>query len=141
MSKATKRGRPSQSPDASSTVSVHFRVTPAEFKHLMRHYDASVYPTRSAYLRAVMLGRVTVKAARSDSIDAAAAAIAAYNDEWRSIGSNLNQLVRVMNTYKSPLTEKQYVTTMALLLEMADRQEKVRDVIHKLAAQWSQCNS
>jgi len=74
------------------------RLTPSDRATIMAEYKATKYPNRAAYIRAKLLEKVQFK--RKEKILDAEIAAGKLVNELNSLGNNINQIAKVLNTYK-----------------------------------------
>ena len=74
------------------------RLTPSDKKIIIAEYKAAKYPNRASYIRAKLLEKVKFK--RKEKILDAEIAAGKLVNELNSLGNNINQIAKVLNTYK-----------------------------------------
>lgn len=76
----------------------YIRLTPSEKKAIIAEYKATKYPNRATFIRAKLLEKNTFRR-KEKELDAEIAA-GKLVTELNRVGNNINQIAKVLNTYK-----------------------------------------
>ncbi len=76
----------------------YIRLTPSEKKAIIKEYKAAKYPNRAAFVRAKLLDKTKLRY-KEKVLDAEIAA-GKLVTELNRLGNNINQIAKVLNTYK-----------------------------------------
>ena len=76
----------------------YIRLTPSEKKAIIAEYKVTKYPNRATFIRAKLLEKTTFRR-KEKELDAEIAA-GKLVTELNSVGNNINQIAKVLNTYK-----------------------------------------
>lgn len=76
----------------------YLRLTPSEKKQIIAEYEVSKYPNRATFIRAKLLEKVIFK--RKEKVLDAEIAAGKLVNELNKLGNNVNQIAKVLNTYK-----------------------------------------
>ena len=116
---------------------VGLRFTPEEFEQLDRKFKATTCRKLSDYLRRIIFEKPIVSTYRNASMDDFMAGMILLKAELNSIGTNFNQLVKKVNTYKDDRTISALLTGYELDRRQLLRQiESIKLFIEKNADQW-----
>ncbi|MEM6320988.1 MAG: plasmid mobilization relaxosome protein MobC [Bacteroidota bacterium] len=74
------------------------RLTPSEKKAVMEEYKSAKYPNRATFIRAKILDK-TYSSYKEKELEAEIAA-GKLVTELNQLGNNINQIAKVLNTYK-----------------------------------------
>ncbi|MEM1118974.1 MAG: plasmid mobilization relaxosome protein MobC [Bacteroidota bacterium] len=89
----------------------YIRLTPSEKKAIIAEYKATKYPNRAAYIRAKLLEKTTFRY-KEKVLDAEIAA-GKLVTELNRLGNNINQIAKVLNTYKDGKMRQEELMTIA----------------------------
>lgn len=89
----------------------YIRLTPSEKRTIIAEYEATKYPNRAAYIRAKLLEKTKFKY-KEKVLDAEIAA-GKLVTELNRLGNNINQIAKVLNTYKDGKMRKEELLIIA----------------------------
>lgn len=116
---------------------LHVRLTEKEYQQILLGFTKTTTRKLSDYIRKVILGKPIIGSYRNQSMDDFVAGMIKLKTELNSIGNNLNQVVKKLNTF-------QYSDTITELLKayegdrncLVEHLEKIELFIEKNAATW-----
>ncbi|MNK11867.1 hypothetical protein D3C87_299160 [compost metagenome] len=116
---------------------VGVRFTPDEFTQLEKKFKATTCKKLSDYLRRIIFEKAIVTTYRNASMDDFMAGMILLKAELNSIGTNFNQLVKKVNTYKDDRTISGLLAGYELDRRQLLRQvESIKLFIEKNADKW-----
>lgn len=137
MAKKSRKGVALKDPAERRTHRLQTYVTLAEKRDLMARFDANSYRSVTEYLRDRLLrGRVTVRT-RDASLDEALPVLQAHNEELRSLGVNVNQVVRHLNTYRTAASPAEARALTEALTRVAECVTESQNLLHEIHERWS----
>lgn len=115
---------------------IHLRLSPAEYKEVMRKRTSSTCRSLSHYIRDVILDRPITVTYRNLSQDEIVLQMALLNSELNALGNNLNQITKKLHTLRDP-EQKHWglqFTSQAdsILVELAE----VKNILQSITRQW-----
>jgi len=118
---------------------VGLRFTEEEFVKLQDKCRHSTTPQLSEFIRRCVFGKPIVLKHRNQSLDDAMAGLMQLRKELNAIGHNVNQSVRLLNTFKGHASAKAFIQQYE-----ADRDhifskvDQIEARIHQIADVWLQ---
>lgn len=115
---------------------IHLRLSPAEYKEVMRKCSNSTFRNISQYIRAVILDLPVVATYRNLSQDEIVQQMVLLNSELNALGNNLNQNTKRINTLRP--SEQEFwglqftYQADSILLKLSE----VKDVVQNIAERW-----
>jgi hypothetical protein len=132
----SRKGRPLKPANERATRRLAVNLNQADYERLMRDYDATIYPKKSMYYRARMIDQAVTVRHRNQSLEDAIPTLVAHNEELRKIGINLNQMVRHLNTYKSPALKSEVLKLLLLVQQSTKIQDESKTILHEINHKW-----
>ena len=118
---------------------ISFRVKPAEYDQIHKHFKTTTHRKLSEYARKVLLNKPVVIRYRNQSTDEFLTAMIPLKNELNSIGKNFNQAVKKLNAF-SQFSE---IKNWLIIFEsdrkiMLEKMEEIKAKINQLYERWSQ---
>ena len=117
----------------------HLRLTPDEYKKVMKEFNKSTCRKLSDYARKNLLQKPIVNTYRNQSLDDFMAEMINLRGELNAIGNNFNQAVKKLHTLQQHEEFKHWLISYELekkiLFNMVD---EIKKHIQKFAESWLQ---
>ena len=118
---------------------IGLRLTPMEYTELEKRFRASTCRKLSDHIRRHLFNKPIVTTYRNASFDDYIEETIALNSELNSIGNNINQIAKKMNSFKIISEFKTQFFVFELEKQMlSEKIEEIKLHIQKLSEQWLQ---
>ena len=136
MSNNTRKGRPLKAAAEKLTHRTEVNLSKTEYDRVMADYDATFYPTKTAYLRARVVDKSVKKRVVNANLERLEKALVDSNEELNRIGVNINQIAKHLNTYKSAAYKNEVVSLLKLFVAAQQTMDKMQTTIHEIHEKW-----
>jgi len=118
---------------------IGLRLTPMEYTELEKRFRASTCRKLSDHIRRHLFNKPIVTTYRNASFDDYIEETIALNSELNSIGNNINQIAKKMNSFKIISEFKTQFFVFEIEKQMlSEKIEEIKLHIQKLSEQWLQ---
>jgi hypothetical protein len=118
---------------------IGLRLTPMEYTELEKRFRASTCRKLSDHIRRHLFNKPIVTTYRNASFDDYIEETIALNSELNSIGNNINQIAKKMNSFKIISEFKTQFFVFEIEKKMlSEKIEEIKLHIQKLSEQWLQ---
>lgn len=125
--------------NSNRTRIVGLRLTPLEFAELEKKFRASTCRKLSDHIRRHLFNKPIVTTYRNASFDDYIEQTMTLNSELNSIGNNINQIAKKMNSFKSISEFKTQVFCFEIdKKKLFEKMEEIKIHSQKISEQWLQ---
>src|SRR5664279_4013350 len=118
---------------------VSFRVKPAEYEHIEKHWKSTTCRSLSEYARKMLLAKPVVVKYRNESADQYLEEMILLKNELSAIGNNFNQAVKRLHTLDTVGQMRSWLIIYEATHQKFNRKvEEIKERLNQIYELWSQ---
>lgn len=102
----------------------------------MEDYDATIYPDKTAYLRARVVDKKIQKKVVNANLEQLEMTLIGSNEELNRIGVNINQIARHLNTYKNAAYRNEILALLKVFIDAQKLMGEMHKTLHQIHLKW-----